>query len=249
MQNNVKIGLIISNYNGGKWFEDCVSGILSQTRKPDDLVIVDDCSTDDSIAQIRFSLSKLSKNTGIETCIIDGIKVELLKTNINRGAAGARNVGIDRLLESTDVICFNDIDDKYYPDKIAKSIKVMQKFPEVGAVYTDYDTENLTNNTITREYKEPYNLDRLIDECIASTNPIISSKIFKIMGKYDERFRGTEDYQLMLRIANIASIYHIPESLFKYRLHGQNTTMTTPHVEFAKQINTFKSELFKNVQR
>lgn len=243
---NIKTAVIITNYNSAaKFFKSALEGILAQTIKPTYCVIVDDSSTDESIEVIEKELSNRVKfnQTMRGYWEFNNIKWGLLKTDRNRGAAGARNKGVEWLNGKVDVVFFNDIDDIYKPEKIEKSLEIMLKYPEVGLVYTDYDVLDARTGSKQREYKEIFNYPRLLSNCMISTGSAFSMKILELVGPLDESLRGKEDLDYYLRIAEMAAIYHIPESLFQYTLHGDNITITTPPEEFNRQLYRIQQKI------
>jgi glycosyltransferase involved in cell wall biosynthesis len=165
---------------------------------------------------------------------IDFLLIQLPK---NSGPSNARNIAMQALDGKVDVIAIADADDIYYPEKINKSVEIMKKYPEVALVYTDYDIEDVKAGTKKREYKEPFSYKRLFQECIVSNNSIFALSAAKQVGGYDITLRYGEDYDLWLRIADIGSLYHIPEALYNYRLTGNNVTVVTPPEQFAQHVN------------
>ena len=242
-KNPLKTAAVIANYNNGDQIKDCLDGLAKQTVKPNGIFIVDDGSTDGSQLKI------------IETC---GLYETVLKSPVqghplmigtysgitvlscflpkNQGPSAARNVALQYLVNNVDVICIADADDIYYPRKIEESLDVMQKYPHVALVYSDYEVYDTSTGKAKREYKEPYSYDRLSEECIVSNNSLIASNILKTVGGYDEAIRGGEDYDLWLRISENACIYHIPKALYQYTITGKNATIVTPKDKFAADI-------------
>jgi glycosyltransferase involved in cell wall biosynthesis len=245
-QARLKVATITANYNNGKYFGECLDGILSQTYPVKYAVVVDDGSTDDSVKLIKQEMQDrggklVYANDGWCFANINGTLVILLPQETNRGPAAARNVAVRHAIASgVDVLCVADSDDILYPTKIEKSIKVMLKYPAVALVYSDYDVYNESTGEIKREFKEPFSYNRLFEECIVSNNSIIASSIFKHIDLYDESLFGPEDYDMWLRIAETAAVYHIPEALYKYRISGNNITITTPSERFAEHVRRVK---------
>ena len=185
----LNIGSLTANYNNGKELKECLDSLVKQTHTPDIMVVVDDKSTDDSLEIIN----KLCDFQGVQGTPYptrvgryNNIPLFIIALPENKGPAGARNAGLNLLLGlKADVVCIADADDVYYPEKIAKSVDVMLKYPQVGLVYSDYDVENLATGEVKREFKEIYSFRRLFEECIVSNNSIIASKIFEFIGIYD----------------------------------------------------------------
>lgn len=246
----VNVAVVTPFYNYGKYFDEYVDGIFKQTYKPKDVFLVDDCSTDDSFNIIA---KYIDDNGGKETFVgsidsvdvafsskekIHGIKFHLLHSKENKGPSHARNIAIKLTLGqpryNPNIYAMYDMDDVYYADKIYKSIEIMHKFKQVGLVYSDYNTKNTKTGDLKREYKEPFSYERLLQECIVSTNSVIAASIFEKSGIYDESLRVAEDYDLWLRIAEHCMIYHLPEPLFEYRITGEGATFSVDNETWQK---------------
>lgn len=254
---NLKVATLTANYNNSKYFDDCITGILNQSRIPDYIVIVDDASTDNSVDIIHEKLEEyggIFDKSGYQPKM-DGshnwfprrynfgqgnsriTQAILFPQKENKGPAATRNIGLNYLIDKSDVICIADSDDVLYPNKLKKSIEILLKYPQVALVYSDYDIYTEAKDQTVREFKEPYSYNRLFQECIVSNNSAIATSILKQVGTYDESLFGPEDYDLWLRIAEVGCVYHIPESLYKYRVSGNNITVTTPPQKFAEHVN------------
>ena len=95
------ISTIITNYNNGGLLREAVSSVLNQSYRDLEVIIVDDCSTDDSIDDIRREFSG------------DG-RLKILMMDENHGAGYARDYGLRH--SSGEWISFVDGDDYIYPD-------------------------------------------------------------------------------------------------------------------------------------
>lgn len=212
----MKISVIISNFNQGKYAEKAISSCIDQEYLPYEIIIVDDASTDDSVNQIKSVINKLQSTTNIP--------LKLIERKSNGGPSPCKNDGIQNA--SGDIIATLDIDDFYYRNKLSKSVEYFINYPEVAAVYSDYDMLDEKTGRIDREYKLSYDLHLLAQTCIISTNSLISKHIFDEVGYYDPKYFSSFDYDLWMRMARRYMIVHIPESLFCYRIHGGNITIT-----------------------
>ena len=231
--NNVRVNVLVPNFNYGKYLDDAIQGIVEQTVKPSMVTIVDDGSTDDSVETIKdkylgegYSESELNLGKEYDGFLNGEIPIKLIALAENGGPSRARNVGIKRTHECSDFFAMCDSDDIYYPTKIEESLKAFKAVPHATLVYSDYDVKNTQTGSIKREFKEPFSYKRLISENIVSTNPVISANIFNHVGLYDEKLRVAEDYDLWLRISESSIIYHIPKNLFQYRVTGEGATFS-----------------------
>ena len=101
------ISIIIPNYNKEKYIEKCVDSVLKQSYMPKEIIIVDDCSTDNS----RRIIEKLTKEN--ET-------IKLIYPKTNGGVSKARNLGLQNACY--DYVTFIDSDDFYIKTFYCKCI-------------------------------------------------------------------------------------------------------------------------------
>jgi glycosyltransferase involved in cell wall biosynthesis len=99
----MKVSVIMPNFNGIKFIEYSIFSVIHQTYTNWELIIIDDCSTDNSIKII---------NQFTDT------RIKLLKNPRNIGAANSRNKGIE--YASGDVITFLDSDDTWASSKLER---------------------------------------------------------------------------------------------------------------------------------
>src|SRR5690606_8876159 len=114
------VSVVIPNYNGSNYIFETIQSVINQTYKNWELIIVDDCSTDDSLK------------------IINGIhdpRVSVVKLQENKGAAVARNTAIE--ISKGRLIAFLDNDDLWISNKLEKQVGFMLE-NDLMFTYTDY---------------------------------------------------------------------------------------------------------------
>ena len=104
-----KVSVIIPTYNSGKYIEECINSVINQTYTNLEIIVVDDCSNDNTLSILKKYKDK---------------RIKLIKLEENKGVSYARNRGID--FSSGEFICFLDSDDYWYLDKIEKQVKFMK---------------------------------------------------------------------------------------------------------------------------
>lgn len=118
------VSIIVPVYNAGIYIEETIKMVCAQTRQNWELLLVDDCSSDDSRERI-------------ESCTPKGDdRIRLIKKPVNEGAARARNTGI-REAEGR-YIAFLDADDIWMPDKLEKELAFMKE-KQAAFVFTAYE--------------------------------------------------------------------------------------------------------------
>lgn len=119
------VSIIVPVYNAGKWIEDTILSVRSQTYRDWELILVDDGSTDNSVEEIRRFMT-------------DGEdRIRLIDAGAkNCGAAHARNRGVEEAKGR--YICYIDADDLWSPDKLEKQIAFMEE-NDAAFSFTGYE--------------------------------------------------------------------------------------------------------------
>ncbi|MEC4620509.1 glycosyltransferase family 2 protein [Bacillus paranthracis] len=119
----MQISIIVPTYNASKFIEATVHSILNQTFQDWELIVIDDCSTDNTVRK----LDEFRKND-------KRIRVKVLEEN--SGAAIARNTGIN--MARGRYIAFLDSDDLWLPQKLEKQLNFMKK-NNIAFSFTGYE--------------------------------------------------------------------------------------------------------------
>lgn len=125
METDRLISVIVPVYNAGKYIEETIHMVEKQTCKEWELILVDDCSTDNSRQIMKEHIAARK----------DG-KIRLIEKKINEGAAMARNTGVDAARGR--YIAFLDADDVWMADKLQKELDFMKE-KQAAFVCTSYE--------------------------------------------------------------------------------------------------------------
>jgi teichuronic acid biosynthesis glycosyltransferase TuaG len=198
----LKVSIILPNYNSSKTINETISSVLNQSYKNWELIIVDDNSE-------KITKSILSKYRKFK-------KIKIFYLKKNKGAAYCRNLAIKK--SKSYYIAYIDSDDLWKKNKLSLQINFMQK-NNYFFTYTDYKTFK-TNNPIKKTILTPakFNFNSFIKNTSIATSTMIvkRSKTSKI------KFSNTkicEDYyykcQLLKKIGNA---YCYPACLTEYQI-------------------------------
>ncbi len=105
------VSVIITNYNYSKYLRFCIDSVINQTYKKIELIIIDDCSSDDSIDIISSYANKYNN-------------ISFRFNSQNKGVIYSRNLGID--IANGYYICFLDADDFWGLTKIEKQVNAIK---------------------------------------------------------------------------------------------------------------------------
>lgn len=205
------ISVLIPVYNVGQYVEETLNSLMNQTYKNFEIVIVDDCSTDDSVQKIL----SYSKN-------IDCIK--LIKNSKNMGIVGAMNEGLKHC--SGDYIARIDGDDIALPERLEKQLNYLNLHPEIDIV-------GCSTKSITQEgnYIATANVAcgvNNIEKTIHIFPPcchiwMARKRVYNQLGGYRE-VGPAEDYDFLLRaITSGFKVDNISEPLMLIRNRAGNT--------------------------
>lgn len=122
--NQPRVSIIVPTYNRAAYLPRALDSVEAQTFKDWELLLVDDGSTD-ATAQVIEPYAKRW-----------GDRFVYLKQEKNRGASGARNIGIDH--SRGRYIAFLDSDDEFRPRKLERQLSLFKRCPTLGFVYSDY---------------------------------------------------------------------------------------------------------------
>ncbi len=215
MDKTLRIKILIPTCNSGDFLKPSVESLLTQTADNFDIVVIDDYSTDDSIA----SLNELKSDP----------RIELIRNNANKGKAYCLNKVFSDYCGQTDYFILQDADDVSLPDRVERQIQFMEEHPDVGCSSSFVHYINAKGNRIGKGSLDLTTQDRL-KEYLASDEPfglfcpavILRSEVFMDPAlQFRGQFWPADDIDLWNRIAESEwKVLAQPEYLVEYRVHG-----------------------------
>jgi len=221
MSNRLFVSIALCSYNGARYLQEQLDSFAVQSRLPDELVICDDRSLDETVEVIKAFASKAP------------FPVRLTINEQNLGSTKNFEKAID--LCKGDVILLSDQDDVWREDKIMRFEIAFVSAPSVGAVFSDAE--------VVDEHLRPlgYHLWESIRFSPAQQKRFIGGKSVEVLLKHNVvtgatfAFRGSfrdlvlpipgcwqHDGWIALLIAASAGLSIIDEPLVKYRQHSKN---------------------------
>src|SRR3989338_6748904 len=204
------ISVIIPTYNLSDYIENTLRSVFCQTVLPDEIVIIDDGSDDDTILIIERIYNEAPK----------GI-VRLIRQE-RSGPGAARNRGI--LEAKGNWISFLDGDDIWLPDKIEMVKQAIAENPDVVIVTHDEYEVDVTGTETLKRLHTYYDaqlplFSQLYRRCFLSTSCMTVKKDALIeSGGFDKTLPSAQDYDMWLKLARIGNMIFIPVPLEKYIL-------------------------------
>lgn len=202
------VSVIIPVYNSSKTIEKTIESVLSQSYADFEIIIIDDCSTDNSFEIIQ----ELSKNDN---------RIILYRNQKNLGVAKTRNVGIS--MAKGEFISFLDSDDIWKSSKLEKQLEYIKQ-KNVDICYTSYEmvNNNETDSVIRMVPKEISYKGLLKENVICCSTAIVKSELLQKHPFETEFFH--EDFVLWLKLLRCGcKAVGLQESLVIYRKGGRSS--------------------------
>jgi len=210
------ISVIMPVYNAEMFVKEAIGSILGQSVKELELIIINDCSSDDSEAVINS---------------FNDPRIRYAKHNKNRGAAAARNRGLD--MAGGEFIVFQDADDISVPSRI-ETLGRNFFSGRVGLVHSDvllidkdvrpagyFSNRNLEKRKALRYFFKT-------GSPITGASIMVRRRVFETL-RYDESLKIGEDNDLLLGITRQWESVHVPEPLYLYRRYERNSSAATEY--------------------
>ena len=194
MQNEPLVSVIIPTYNRGRLILNSVTSVLNQTYKNIELIVVDDCSTDDTEKTVKS---------------IDDSRIKYIKLEKNSGACVARNKGIE--ISRGEFIAFNDSDDLWLPEKINSQLDFLyENNAEISFCKMECRTpeNNFIHNFPNIEFDRKISYKDLLKYNSASTQTIFGkTDCFKEI-IFDATMPRLQDWDEVLRLSQKFSVFY-----------------------------------------
>lgn len=231
-----EISIVMPAYNAGQYMVPAIQSILDQSFENFELLVIDDCSTDDTLSIAREFIDK---------------RIIVVHPNKeNRGNYATRNLGIK--MSRGKYICVMDADDISLPGRLATQLKWFRKNEGTGIVGSFGDIID-SNGNFVEEYLAPsgYNSIRLrllTNMCFIHSSVMMNrSFLKKYYIRYNEAYYYAGDYELLARCAQKFPINIIPEKLVYYRKHESQISSAkyTQQAHYADLVRRKQLALFK----
>jgi chondroitin synthase len=207
-----KVSIFIRSYNSQRYVKDAIESALNQSYKDLEVCIIDDGSTDGTINLIK----KYFKDERRVRWIIQD----------HRGPAAAMNAAIN--MSRGEYVGQLDSDDLLYPTAVEELVRFMDKHPEYGVVYSDYEVIDEDGNFLYKEKNfKRFNRNLLMRRMIIGPFRMFRIKYWHRITMIDEDLPAAEDYYLFIKLSTVCNFHHYNKVLYKYRRHDCNITKDT----------------------
>lgn len=233
------VSVIMPAYNAEEYIGEAIASILSQTYEKLELIIVEDCSTDDTIEQI-----KKYRNDN---------RIVVIKNQINKGISYSTNAGIE--LAKGKYIALLDDDDMAAVNRIELQVAYLEKHQEIDILGGWTETIDSAGNHMGY-YAQPRTNPKYIKALLlfgwwgfGNGTTMIRKDFWETSGlRYEDNCYGIQDLRFFMKASKIGNISAIPDLLLYKREHGKNESNQRHEkygVERDKTYRRFRTESLK----
>lgn len=221
------VSIILPTYNGEKYIKKSIQSIIDQTYQNWELIVIDDCSTDNT-------------NQIIEEYKKKDHRIKLYRNEENLKLPASLNKGFK--LANGDYLTWTSDDNLYNDNAIEKLVGALSDDVQCGLVFSRM--EYIDSDGVLRGLS-----DNVKDEMeiyyhnIVGASFMYTREVYERIGEYDVNRFLMEDYDYWLRIVNSFKIKYLPEVLYKYRIHQNSLTETKNRQMLVEKIKLLDEQL------
>lgn len=224
------VSVVMPVYNAGDFLVPAIDSILNQTYTNFELILVNDASTDKSLATLKKYFKKYPSK----------IKLINLKHNLNAGGDACANMGL--ALANGKYIARMDADDIAHSERLEKQVAFLESRPDVFLVGSNALVIN-KEGTVIGEKTEPLTTKDIYKGYMTFHPLIHPTTMFHRVYKgqafiYDIHYNANNDYYTFFQmLCQGRKFVNLPEHLLSYRIHGNNDTFIRMKGKF---LNTLR---------
>ena len=232
MEKTKLVSIILPVFNGEKFLSQSIESCLNQTYKNIELIIVNDCSTDNTLEIAKSYADR-------------DFRVSIINNTINKKLPASLNIG--HKAAKGDFMTWTS-DDNYFEVNAIDEMLSNLKANEVDIVYADYyRIVDGKKNRVSLNNDSLLIFRNVIGACFLYRKNVF----LKNLG-YDESLFLVEDYDFWLRASKTFKFYKIDRSLYNYRLHNNSLTNSVKNdkkrqKEYEKNLSSCYERFFNSL--
>lgn len=208
---NPLVSVIVGVFNKERFVGECLRSILAQTYPNWELIVVDDASSDGSLAEVERAVGR-------------DPRVSIMRREMNSGHPGvARNQALREA--KGQYVAFLDADDRWHGDKLECQVAFMESHPEYPFTHTRCMVIDAQGQSIGLRHGGQYPangdcLGALLEHCFICTSSVMMCMdALKQVGEFSEEpcFKSGQDYEFFVRCAKAFPVAMPEDPLVDYR--------------------------------
>lgn len=189
-------------YNVAPYVREAIDSVMQQTYTNFELLVIDDCSTDNTVSLVRS---------------IDDPRIRIVQNEKNLGLAENLNRGLS--LITTEYVARMDGDDIAEPFWLEREVAVLDNNPDIGICSGGFERFGTVKSLVRFPERHEDCLANMLFECSVIV-PTFRMSLYRNHGlRYNTEAFPAEDYRFWAECLRVTKIYNIQATLFHYRMH------------------------------
>ncbi len=226
---DIKVSIILTSYNYGRYLKDTVNSVLNQTFTDWELIIVDDCSTDNSVEII-------SEFANSDT------RIRVIRNYENQGLAAAIQTGL--IAATGEWVAFLESDDLWRQDYLQKKLEAAEMFPKAGFIYNNVEFFDKNADNVRAKFQRLIHKNRRLEYprkmfySFGYENPVLTMSSVMVRREFldglnfDTPIDKLLDWYLYIQIARRTYFYYTDEPLTLWRQHSDSYLNQNRRIKF-----------------
>ncbi len=230
----ILFSVIVANFNNGKFLPDLINSLYQQTYSNWEVIIVDDCSTDDSVKIIQS--------------YVEDERIKFYRHERNLGAGAAFKTAMDNSVGK--VIGMLGADDALTKQALEIMVKAHEKYPDASMINSDcfWCDENLNILHKFEHYKPLQPNQSLIRNLTIGSFATFKRSAYSKTNGFDPDFKRAVDHDIYLKLDEVGTLEYIHEPLYLYRKNAIGISQNENGVKAAQfskiaKINAYKRRI------
>lgn len=222
------ISVVITSYNYGRYLKDTITSVLNQSYSDWELIVVDDCSSDNSMEILCDFANKDSRIT-----LIRNMKNIGLVNSLRRGISAAKGQWV----------AFLESDDLWVPDYLEKKVQIAQKY-DVGIIFNNVEFFGVNAECAQEKFSKivrknsTRNFPKNMFYDFGCENPILTMSSVMVRGDLFEQVEFESpidklfDWFLYVQLSYFAPAFYLEEKLTRWRQHDESYISKNSKIKF-----------------
>lgn len=197
-----RVTVLMPTYNVAPFVKEAIKSVLNQTYSDFELLVIDDCSTDNTIEVVRS---------------IEDPRIRIVQNEKNLGLAENLNRGLS--LITTEYVARMDGDDIAEPLWLEHEVTILDSHPEIGICSGGFERFGTVKSLVRFPERHEDCMANMLFECSVIV-PTFRMSLYRNHGlRYNTEAFPAEDYRFWAECLRLTKMYNIQETLFHYRMH------------------------------
>lgn len=210
------VSVIIPTHNRAEKIKMSINSVLNQTYENIEVIVVDDCSTDNTDETMSWIINKFPN-------------VSYYKMEDNSGPGKTRNFGVSK--SKGEYIAFHDDDDEWHPDKLELQMRKLLEDDTIDVVFSQMARyrQNVYLNTVDEflewdRIRSTFMKEILLDNYIGAPTIVARKSSFEKIGGFCEELRSIEDWEFAINAQKNLKLDFVPTPLMDVHVHEGSVT-------------------------